>query len=185
MALHKMIRLMTIATGGDAYLNFMGNEFGHPEWIDFPREGNDWSYAHAQRLWSLSTNGFLRYSQLGEFDRAMIRLVKKNRVLQNGYPWKWNTDYDNKTLVFSHRNLLFVFNWHTEASIPDYITEVPRPGKYTVELTTDDTRFGGQGRNIVGSEHFSYSAKDNEGNTHHYIKIYNTARTAMVLKWHR
>ncbi|MBR0336227.1 MAG: alpha amylase C-terminal domain-containing protein, partial [Alistipes sp.] len=87
--------------------------------------------------------------------------------------------------VFSHRNLLFVFNWHTEASIPDYITEVPRPGKYTVELTTDDTRFGGQGRNIVGSEHFSYSAKDDEGNIHHYIKIYNTARTAMVLKWHR
>ena len=185
MALHKMIRLMTITTGGDAYLNFMGNEFGHPEWIDFPREGNNWSYAHAQRLWSLSTNGFLRYSQLGEFDRAMIRLVKKNRVLQNGYPWKWNTDYDNKTLVFSHRNLLFVFNWHHEASIPDYITEVPKAGKYTVELTTDDPKFGGQGRNTVGSEHFSYSEKDENGNLHHYIKIYNTARTAMALKWHK
>lgn len=185
MALHKMIRLMTISTGGDAYLNFMGNEFGHPEWIDFPREGNNWSYAHARRLWSLSKNGFLRYSQLRDFDRAMIRLVKKNKVLQNGYPWKWNTDYDNKTLIFSHRNLLFVFNWHPEASIPDYITEVPRPGKYTVELTTDDTRFGGHGRNSVGSEHFSYSAKDEAGNLHHYIKIYNTARTAMVLKWHR
>ena len=77
MALHKMIRLMTIAAGGDAYLNFMGNEFGHPEWIDFPREGNGWSYAHARRQWSLSRNGFLRYSWLGDFDRAMIRLVKK------------------------------------------------------------------------------------------------------------
>ena len=185
MALHKMIRLMTIATGGDAYLNFMGNEFGHPEWIDFPREGNDWSYAHARRQWSLATNGFLRYSQLGEFDRAMIRLIKRNKVLQNGYPWKWNTDYDNKTLVFSHRNLLFVFNWHHEASIPDYITEVPRAGKYTVELTTDDPKFGGQGRNTVGSEHFSYSEKDEDGNLRHYIKIYNTSRTAMVLKWHR
>ena len=76
MALHKMIRLMTIAAGGDAYLNFMGNEFGHPEWIDFPREGNGWSYAHARRQWSLSRNGFLRYSWLGDFDRAMIRLVK-------------------------------------------------------------------------------------------------------------
>ena len=185
MALHKMIRLMTIATGGDAYLNFMGNEFGHPEWIDFPREGNNWSYTHAQRLWSLSTNGFLRYSQLGEFDRAMIRLVKRNRVLQNGYPWRWNTDYDNKSQTFSHRNLIFIFNWHPTASIPDYITEVPRPGKYTVELTTDDPRFGGLGRNSVGSEHFSYTEKDADGNPHHYIKVYNTARTALVLKWHR
>ena len=185
MALHKMIRLMTIATGGDAYLNFMGNEFGHPEWIDFPREGNNWSYAHARRLWSLSTNGFLRYSQLGEFDRAMIRLVKRNRVLQDGYPWRWNTDYDNKSQTFSHRNLIFIFNWHPTASIPDYITEVPRPGKYTVELTTDDPRFGGLGRNSVGSEHFSYTEKDADGNPHHYIKVYNTARTALVLKWHR
>ena len=185
MALHKMIRLMTIATGGDAYLNFMGNEFGHPEWIDFPREGNNWSYVHAQRLWSLSTNGFLRYSQLGEFDRAMIRLVKRNRVLQNGYPWRWNTDYDNKSQTFSHKNLLFIFNWHPTASIADYITEVPRPGKYTLELTTDDIRFGGQGRQTVGSEHFSFSEKDDNGNLHHYIKVYNTSRTALVLKWHR
>ena len=185
MALHKMIRLMTISTGGDAYLNFMGNEFGHPERIDFPREGNNWSYVHAQRLWSLSTNGFLRYSQLGEFDRAMIRLVKRNRVLQNGYPWRWNTDYDNKSQTFSHKNLLFIFNWHPTASIADYITEVPRPGKYTLELTTDDTRFGGQGRQTVGSEHFSYSEKDDDGNLHHYIKVYNTSRTALVLKWHR
>lgn len=76
MALHKMIRLVTISAGGDAYLNFMGNEFGHPEWIDFPREGNGWSYAYARRQWSLADNGLLRYAQLGEFDRAMIALVK-------------------------------------------------------------------------------------------------------------
>ena len=75
MALHKMIRLMTISTGGQAYLNFMGNEFGHPEWIDFPREGNGWSYAHARRQWSLAKNGFLRYSWLGDFDKAMIKPV--------------------------------------------------------------------------------------------------------------
>ena len=185
MALHKMIRLMTIATGGDAYLNFMGNEFGHPEWIDFPREGNDWSYAHARRQWSLARNGFLRYSQLGDFDRAMIRLVKRYKVLQNGYPWKWNTDHENKTLVFSHRNLLFVFNWHPSASIPDYITEVPRAGKYTIELSTDEARFGGQARQDMEGEHFTYSERDDEGRLHHYIRLYNTSRTATVLRWHR
>ncbi|MBO5685156.1 MAG: 1,4-alpha-glucan-branching enzyme, partial [Alistipes sp.] len=120
MALHKMIRLMTISTGGQAYLNFMGNEFGHPEWIDFPREGNDWSYAHARRQWSLATNGFLRYSFLGEFDRAMIKLIKKYKVLADGYAWNLQMDEQNKTMVFSHGRLLFVFNWHPTASIPNY-----------------------------------------------------------------
>ena len=86
MALHKMIRLVTIAAGGDAYLNFMGNEFGHPEWIDFPREGNGWSYAHARRQWSLADDGLLRYAQLGAFDRAMLALVRDYRVLHDGYP---------------------------------------------------------------------------------------------------
>ena len=102
MALHKMIRLMTISTGGQAYLNFMGNEFGHPEWIDFPREGNGWSYAHARRQWSLAKNGFLRYAWLGDFDRAMIRLVKKYKVLADGYPWNLLMDERNKTMAFSH-----------------------------------------------------------------------------------
>ena len=109
MALHKMIRLMTISTGGQAYLNFMGNEFGHPEWIDFPREGNGWSYAHARRQWSLARNGFLRYAWLGDFDRAMIRLVKKYKVLEEGYAWNLLMDERNKTMVFSHGRLLFVF----------------------------------------------------------------------------
>ena len=185
LALHKMIRLMTISTGGNAYLNFMGNEFGHPEWIDFPREGNDWSYAHARRQWSLATNGFLRYSYLAEFDRAMIRLVKRNAVLQDGYPYRWNMDYENKTMVFSHAKLLFVFNWHPEASVADYITEVPRAGKYIVEMSSDEERFGGQGRVQSGSEHFSFTEYDDEGNPHHFIRIYNVQRTATVLKWHK
>ncbi len=185
MALHKMIRLMTISTGGEAYLNFMGNEFGHPEWIDFPREGNDWSYAHARRQWSLSKNGFLRYSQLGDFDRAMIKLIKRYKVLSDGYPYKWQADHDNKTLVFSHHKLLFVFNWHPTASIPDYVTEVPWAGKYTLALSTDERRFGGFERVAPAAEFFSYSAEDADGNLHHYIRIYNTSRTAMVLKWNK
>ena len=177
IALHKMIRLMTITTGGDAYLNFMGNEFGHPEWIDFPREGNNWSYAHARRLWSLSKSGFLRYSYLGAFDRAMLSLVKRHRLLTAGYPYNEQMDEHNKTMVFTIRNLLFVFNWHPEASIPDYIVKVPRAGKYTSILSSDQLRFGGQERSAVGEEHFSYS--DGETN---FIKIYNTSRTAVVFK---
>ncbi len=177
IALHKMIRLMTITTGGDAYLNFMGNEFGHPEWIDFPREGNDWSYAHARRMWSLSNDGLLRYSQLGAFDKAMLSLVKQNKLLTAGYPYSEQMDEQNKTMVFILRDLLFVFNWHPTASIPDYIAKVPKAGKYVSILSSDEEQFGGLGRSEIGDEHFSYS--DGESN---FIKLYNTSRTAMVFK---
>lgn len=182
MALHKMIRLLTISTGGQAYLNFMGNEFGHPEWIDFPREGNGWSYKHAQRLWSLSKNGFLRYSWLGDFDRAMVKLIRKYNVLGDGYPYNLQMDEGNKTMVFTHGSLLFVFNWHPSASIPDYIVPVPAPGKYRLLLSTDEARFGGQERNDPATEHFSFPHECEDGITRHYMQIYNTSRTAMVFR---
>ncbi len=180
MALHKMIRLMTIATGGQAYLNFMGNEFGHPEWIDFPREGNDWSYAHARRQWSLAKNGFLRYSFLGDFDRAMIKLMKKYKVLEDGYAWNLQMDEQNKTIVFSHGKLLFVFNWHPTASIPDYELPVQKAGKYVPILSTDEKRFGGHDTVDMQGEHFSFNVEDEEGKKWPRLKIYNVARTATV-----
>ena len=185
MALHKMIRLMTISVGGDAYLCFMGNEFGHPEWIDFPREGNDWSYAHARRQWSLADNGFLRYGQLGAFDKEMLKVIKRHKVLSDGYPYKWHSDQGNQTIAYSHKGLYFVFNWSPTSSVPDYRVEVPWAGKYTVELSTDEERFGGFDRQVKGQEHFSETEVDEWGNAHYYIRIYNTARTAMVLKWHK
>ena len=180
MALHKMIRLMTISTGGQAYLNFMGNEFGHPEWIDFPREGNDWSYAHARRQWSLATNGFLRYSFLGDFDRAMIKLMKKYKVLEDGYAWNLQMDEQNKTIAFSHGKLLFVFNWHPSASIPDYELPVQQAGKYVPILSTDEKRFGGHDTVDMQGEHFSFNVEDEEGKKWPRLKIYNVARTATV-----
>ena len=175
-----MIRLMTISTGGQAYLNFMGNEFGHPEWIDFPREGNGWSYAHARRQWSLAKNGFLRYSWLGDFDKAMIKLVKRYKVLADGYAWNLAMDECNKTMVFSHGNLLFVFNWHPTASIPDYELPVQAPGKYVPVLSTDEKRFGGQQRQAMDAEHFSFPARDGDNTERPHIRIYNTSRTATV-----
>ena len=180
MALHKMIRLMTIATGGQAYLNFMGNEFGHPEWIDFPREGNGWSYAHARRQWSLARNGYLRYQWLGDFDRAMIRLIKKYKVLEDGYAWNLQMDEQNKTMVFAHGRLLFVFNWHPTASIPDYELPVRLPGKYVPVLSTDEKRFGGQETADMQGEHFTFDVEGEDGKRYPRLKIYNVARTATV-----
>ena len=182
MALHKLIRLMTITTGGEAYLNFMGNEFGHPEWIDFPRAGNEWSYKHARRQWSLSENGFLRYSQLAEFDRAMIEMVKEYGVLGDGYPYNHMMDEHNKTMVYSHRGLVFVLNWHPTASIPNYELRVPWAGKYEVVFSSDEKRFGGHDRADVTGEHFTTTHRNEDGTEYYTISIYNTSRTGVVLR---
>lgn len=182
MALHKMIRLVTIAAGGDAYLDFMGNEFGHPEWIDFPREGNGWSYAHARRQWSLRDDKTLRYSFLADFDREMLSLVREHKVLSDGYPYNLHMDENNKTMVFSHRDLLFVFNWHPTASIPDYELPVREAGKYMLVLSTDEERFGGLGRQRTDDEHFSYPVEFPDGTICPHIRIYNTSRTAAVFR---
>ena len=182
IALHKMIRLVTIALGGQAYLNFMGNEFGHPEWIDFPREGNGWSYRYARRQWSLADDAGLRYAQLGLFDRDMLDMVERNGIMRSGYAYNHLMDTAAKTMVFSHGCVLFVFNWHPSLSIPDYMVPVPEAGRYRIILSTDDLRYGGQGRNDWSVAHFSFPVTDDEGVTRHYIKVYNICRTAVVYK---
>ena len=182
IALHKMIRLVTIALGGQAYLNFMGNEFGHPEWIDFPREGNGWSYRYARRQWPLADDAGLRYAQLGLFDRDMLDMVERNGIMRSGYAYNHLMDTAAKTMVFSHGCVLFVFNWHPSLSIADYIVPVPEAGRYRIILSTDDLRYGGQGRNDRSVAHFSFPVTDDEGVTRHYIKVYNICRTAVVYK---
>ncbi len=177
VALHKMIRLVTIAAGGNAYLNFMGNEFGHPEWIDFPREGNGWSYAYARRQWSLADNPLLRYWQLLAFDEAMIEAVKKHGVLCENYPWRLQMDQGAQTMAFHRGRLVFVFNWSPVGSLADYIVEVPEAGKYELLMSTDEERFGGQGRVKVGGEHFSFPSPDG---SKYYMQIYNVSRVASV-----
>ncbi|MDR0954790.1 MAG: alpha amylase C-terminal domain-containing protein [Rikenellaceae bacterium] len=182
MALHKMIRLFTIALGGNAYLNFMGNEFGHPEWIDFPREGNGWSYAHARRQWSLADDKTLRYSLLNRFDRDMVHLMKKYRVLERGYAWNLQMDEANKTIVFNHDDLVFVFNWHPAGSVPDYAMQVPLPGRYKMVLTTDSAKYGGSARLDERAIAFSYPHDFDNDIRKHYIQIYNVNRCATVYK---
>ena len=177
MALHKMIRLATIAAGGDAYLNFMGNEFGHPEWIDFPRAGNGWSYAHARRQWSLADDASLRYAFLAAFDREMLSLVERYGVLRDGYPYCLQMDAERQTMAFSHGDLLFVFNWSPSVSLPEYEVRVQAPGCYRPLLSTDEPRFGGTGRASMQGRHFSRPAEEDELPR---IRIYNTSRTAAV-----
>ncbi|MCH5305360.1 MAG: alpha amylase C-terminal domain-containing protein [Rikenella sp.] len=188
IALHKMIRLITSTLGGEAYLTFMGNEFGHPEWIDFPREGNGWSYAHARRQWSLAEADYLRYIDLVRFERAMVALLKAYKILQAGYGYRIRVDEQNKTLIYKQGGLLFVFNWHPSASIPDYELPAPAAGKWEVVLSSDETAFGGQGRVQAGSDdsrrgaYFTCPRTDGDGVTRHYMRIYNISRSALVFR---
>jgi 1,4-alpha-glucan branching enzyme len=175
--LHKMIRLFTIALGGNAWMNFMGNEFGHPEWIDFPREGNNWSYKYCRRQWSLAENHDLKYHFLGDFDREMISVIKKHKILSSFFGNQLQMDDKNKTITFERNNLIFVFNWHPFNSIPDYHFPVPKPGEYKVILNSDDLRFGGHGRI---DDSLTYIARSNQDT--HYLSIYNTNRTALIFK---
>ena len=181
IALHKMIRLVTATTMNGGYLNFMGNEFGHPEWIDFPREGNNWSYQYARRQWHLADDQNLKYHYLGDFDRAMIELIKSIADFQATHIVKiWDKDGDN-VLAYMREKLLFIFNFHPEKSFSDYGMLVPE-GEYCVVLDTDDRKFGGFGLNDDTVNHFTHHdplyAKDGKG----WIKTYLPARSAIVLK---
>ena len=160
-------------------MNFMGNEFGHPEWIDFPREGNNWSYKHARRQWSLVDSPDLKYQYLARFDAAMIRLVLANSVMTSGFAQQLNMDEINKTIVFERSGLIFLFNWHTEHSIMDYQFRINEPGEYRILLNSDNPAFGGHGR--VDDEIPYFSSFDEEKKTH-FLSVYNTNRTALVLK---
>lgn len=179
MALHKMIRLITIALGGQAYLNFIGNEFGHPEWIDFPRQGNDWSYHYARRQWSLRDDHNLKYRFLAEFDKEMIALIKEKKVLGAGYGYKINNDEQNKTLIFEKAGLIFVFNFHSSHSIPDYEFYVHEGGDYKIILNSDSPEFGGHNR-VDDSRLYCTMFEPSTGK--HYLKVYIPNRTALVFE---
>ncbi len=179
MALHKMIRLVTFALGGEAWLNFMGNEFGHPEWVDFPREGNGFSYHYARRQWSLVDDPMLRYHALNEFDRAMLRLDSDYGLLGRPQAEKIQTHEDNKLLVFSRGPLLFAFNFHPTQSLVDHRVGVPHGGDYKLVLNTDDIWFAGHGEVVPGQRY------PHQGTPWDHrlgsIQIYLPARTALVL----
>ena len=177
IALHKIARLFTLGGGGEAYLNFMGNEFGHPEWIDFPREGNGWSFHYCRRQWSLRDNGYLKYQWLGEFDQDMIDLAKSVNLFQMRFGDLRLNDSAKKVLVFYRQGLMFAFNFNPTQSFTGVKVSLPHIADYTIVLNTDDPKYGGSG--LIGSAPYP-AIVDKKGNSH--ISLYLPARTAVVLK---
>ena len=176
IALHKMIRLFTLAGGGEAYLNFMGNEFGHPEWIDFPREGNGWSFHYCRRQWSLRYNGYLKYEWLGEFDRDMIKVTKEHNIFNQQMADLLLMKNPEQTIVFYRHGLIFAFNFSPNNSLTNVLVPIFEEKDYEVALCTDDFKYGGNG--LI--HHITYPSKKFNGQN--FIELYLPARTAIVLK---
>lgn len=171
LALHKIIRLLTLALGGEGYLTFMGNEFGHPEWIDFPREGNNWSFQYARRQWSLADSPDLKYRALQAFDAAMMPVAKQ--ILPTPAARLLNLDQANQCLQFERGNDIFAVNLSPTRSVADYEFPVPEKGDYRLVLSTDDPAFGGHGRT---DSQILYPTKDGR------LTIYLPCRTMLVFR---
>ncbi len=180
MALHKLIRLITLATAGSGYLNFMGNEFGHPEWIDFPRQGNNWSYHYARRQWSLADNPVLKYQFLKQFDQGMIFLARACRLLNASSARLVYEHNSDKVLAFERAGLVFVFNFHPGRSYTDYHISAP-PGKYRMIFNSDDAGYGGHGRLAENQLHFTLD-NQSDNSKDNCLSLYLPTRTGLVLE---
>jgi 1,4-alpha-glucan branching enzyme len=178
IALHKMIRLVTFALGGEGWLNFMGNEFGHPEWVDFPREGNGWSFKYCRRQWSLVDNHDLKYQYLAAFDRAMLALERHHKLLDAPPGRQLWLDHEHKILCFERAGLVFVFNFSPAVSLPDYRFPAPAPGDWRMILDTDLRSFGGHARVDPAVGHPPLPDPEHG---HPSLMVYTPARTAQVL----
>ncbi|KAI7113090.1 1,4-alpha-glucan-branching, partial [Hortaea werneckii] len=181
MALHKMIRLITHGLGGEAYLNFEGNEFGHPEWLDFPREGNNNSFHYARRQFNLVDDPLLRYHFLNDFDAAMQHTEAKYGWLHSPQAYISLKHEGDKVIVFERAGLLWIFNFHPSSSFTDYRVGVQQAGTYRIVLNTDSPRFGGLGR-VDDGEKSRFFTTDFEWNgRRNFLQVYVPTRTAMVL----
>jgi len=178
ISLHKLLRLLTYCLGGEGYLNFMGNEFGHPEWIDFPREGNGWSFHCARRRWDLPKDSLLRYQHLYNFDKAMHSIEAKSKFLTKPTDYVW-THEEDKMIVVEKAKLVFIFNFHPVNSVENYTLGVNFPGKYIRILESDAPTFGGHERLAGNAEYFT------QPNPAHQrpqsIQVYVPSRVCLVL----
>jgi 1,4-alpha-glucan branching enzyme len=174
-----MIRLLTLSTAGHGYLNFMGNEFGHPEWIDFPRKENEWSYRYARRQWHLVDDDNLKYKRLAGFDQDMIKLAKQIGLFDDAVPSLMCEHNEDKILGFERAGFIFIFNFHPSISYTDYRIHVP-PGHFRLMFDSDAAAYGGHGRLEKAREHV-YKAKPGKDKGAHTIFLYLPTRTAVVL----
>ena len=178
LSLHKLIRLITHGLGGEGYLNFEGNEFGHPEWLDFPREGNNNSYHYARRQFNLADDELLRYKMLNDFDAKMQWTEAQYGWLHSPQAYVSLKNEKDKVIVFERAGLLWIFNFHPQQSFTDYRVGVETAGTYQIVLDSDEPAFAGFGRNVKGTRFFT-TPLDWNGRKN-FIQVYLPTRTAIV-----
>ena len=178
MGLHKMIRLLTHGLGGEGYLNFQGNEFGHPEWLDFPRAGNDNSFWYARRQFNLTDDPLLRYRYLNEFDAGMQNTEAKYGWLHAPQAYISLKNQSDKVIVFERAGLIFVFNFHPTQSYADYRIGIEQQGTYRIVLNTDSKEYGGFERIDSATRFFTTPFAWNERKN--FTQVYIPTRTALV-----
>ncbi|MBN2350101.1 MAG: alpha amylase C-terminal domain-containing protein [Bacteroidales bacterium] len=179
IALHKILRLITLSTCGGGYLNFMGNEFGHPEWIDFPREGNNWSYKYARRQWNLLDDESLRYYYLAAFDRDMLKMAGDEGFLDDPYCYQLAASEYDQVLAFQRKDLIFIFNLNPGRSFTDYGIKV-KPGRFKIILNTDSVQYGGYGN--IDETITYYPQRNPKISGDNILKLYIPSRVGLVLK---
>eukprot|EP00903_Cladosiphon_okamuranus_P003604 g3602.t1 len=173
IALHKIIRLLTLAFGGEGWLSFMGNEFGHPEWLDFPREGNGWSYHYCRRQWSLVDNPDLKYKWLAEWDRDLVTLAREKKLLEAPAAQLLHVDRENKILIAERANLVFIINLSHDKSIPGYGVQPYLQKTHHLLLDSDSAKYGGHNRLDPDVQYPIHEDKQ--------LKFYTTSRSAIIL----
>ncbi len=180
LSLHKLIRFITLCTANGGYLNFMGNEFGHPEWVDFPRDGNGWSYHYARRQWSLVDSEELCYKYMSQFDYDMLQFIQKYRLLQASDPLLSYVHVDDHVIAFERGELLFVLNFDPVRSFVDYQINA-RHTEYNQIFNTDLGDYGGFDRVPDGQTHTNIAKKE-EIMSHGKVSLYLPMRSAIVLE---
>ncbi|MBO4392456.1 MAG: alpha amylase C-terminal domain-containing protein [Clostridia bacterium] len=177
MALLKLIRFITMTAGGEGYLNFMGNEFGHPEWVDFPREGNGWSHYYCRRQWHLLSDTTLRYRFLNEFEKEMVHFIRRKDILKKPAKALF-VDSDCQVITYECAGYVFAINFSPVNSYEGYWLTVPSAGRYKTVMSTDEGRFGGFDRISLK---YVYTAEPDADNNPK-LRIYLPSRTALCMK---
>ncbi|KAK9673873.1 hypothetical protein RND81_12G195300 [Saponaria officinalis] len=179
-SLHKVIRLITFTIGGSAYLNFMGNEFGHPKRVEFPTSNNNFSFELASRRWDLLSDQGL-HQKLFHFDQDMMKLDQKEKVLSRGLPNVHHVNDDTMVISYTRGPLLFIFNFHPTDSYERYSVGVDEAGEYQMILNSDEEKYSGQGA-INADQYFQRSIRKRIDGFQNCLQLPLPSRSAQVYK---
>ena len=176
VAVVNVAKSIVFFLGGEAWMSFIGNEFGHPDWVEFPTPDNDDCFEYAYRKWYLATDSALMYEKMAAFDRDLMHQRKIAVTWDESYMTAPLLDDNRKLSVFHRDRVVLVCNTTTDVSYEDVWVPVPEQGNYRVILSTEEHRYGGYGR---VNENMQYATIAVDGNA--YIRLYVPSMSAIFM----